>query len=276
MRTQLHIGEIAQLLGITPKAIRHYQKLGLLAEPERTEAGYRLYNAQDLLRLQRIRRLQSIGLSLKKIKTVLGDPNNEHTLREALQSLDAELSTQICVLQERREKIKKLLTKNSLDSLDQPLSGSPTFQFVQEHLVDYTPLIHPALMEHDAQLFALLENFHWTTGQQNLMKDMAPYLIEHFTQHPEEYQALLALGEYFVALASLPEDAPEVKQLAEDFTQYFEQYPFLQEVQKQWPHDNLESPFSDIFSELLTPIFSPAQHKVLEELAHRLNKEHEI
>ena len=40
MRTQLHIGEIAQLLGITPKAIRHYQKVGLLAEPERSEAGY--------------------------------------------------------------------------------------------------------------------------------------------------------------------------------------------------------------------------------------------
>jgi|GEM_PF-1732905 len=52
MRTQLHIGEIAQLLGVTPKAIRHYQKVGLLAEPERTEAGYRLYGAQELLRLQ--------------------------------------------------------------------------------------------------------------------------------------------------------------------------------------------------------------------------------
>lgn len=51
MRTQLHIGEIAQLLGVTPKAIRHYQKVGLLAEPERTEAGYRLYGAQELLRL---------------------------------------------------------------------------------------------------------------------------------------------------------------------------------------------------------------------------------
>ena len=57
MRTQLHRGEIAQLWGVTPKAIRHYQKVGLLAEPEHTEAGYRLYGAQELLRLQRIRRL---------------------------------------------------------------------------------------------------------------------------------------------------------------------------------------------------------------------------
>lgn len=43
MRTQLHIGEVAQLLGVTPRTIRHYQKVGLLAEPERTGAGYRLY-----------------------------------------------------------------------------------------------------------------------------------------------------------------------------------------------------------------------------------------
>ncbi len=70
MRTQLHIGEVAQLLGITSKAIRYYHKLGLLKEPERTEAGYRLYGTHDVLRLQRIRRLQALGLSLNQIKTV--------------------------------------------------------------------------------------------------------------------------------------------------------------------------------------------------------------
>ncbi len=275
MRTQLHIGEIAQLLGITPKAIRHYQKVGLLAEPERTEAGYRLYGAQDLLRLQRIRRLQALGLSLKQIKAVLGDPNHEHTLREVLQSLDAELSNQIKELEERREKIRSLLAENSLDTLDQPLSGSPTFQFVQEHLVDYNFRVHPALMEQEAKLYALLENFHWAGNQQNVLKEMAPHVIEHFTQHPEEYQTLLALGERLVALTYMPEDAPEMKHLVEDFVQYFVQYPFfLHEIQNQVPRTDLESPFSDIFSELLTPIFSPAQRKVLEELAHRLGKEH--
>jgi len=43
MKTQLHIGEVAKLLGITPKTIRHYHKVGLLTEPQRTESGYRLY-----------------------------------------------------------------------------------------------------------------------------------------------------------------------------------------------------------------------------------------
>jgi DNA-binding transcriptional MerR regulator len=274
MRTQLRIGEIAQLLGITPKAVRHYQKVGLLVEPARSESGYRLYGAQDLLRLQRIRRLQALGLSLKQIKAVLGDPNHEHTLREVLQFLDAELSTQMRELEERREKIRCLIAENTLDAIDQPLTGSPTFKYIQAHLVDYNPLIHPALLEHDAKLYALLENFHWTGNQQNVLKEMAPYVVEHFTQHPEEYQALLTLSERLMALALLSDDAPEVEQLAEDFIQYFVRYPFLHGVQKQVPHEGLQSPFSDIFSELLTPIFSPAQRKVLEALAHRLGKEH--
>ena len=59
----LTIGELARLAGVTPKAIRHYHKVGLLREPERSEAGYRLYGAEDLLRLGRVRRLAGLGLS---------------------------------------------------------------------------------------------------------------------------------------------------------------------------------------------------------------------
>jgi DNA-binding transcriptional MerR regulator len=59
MREQFHIGEVAALVGVSPKTIRYYHEVGLLAEPPRTGAGYRLYTAQDLLRLQRIRRLRA-------------------------------------------------------------------------------------------------------------------------------------------------------------------------------------------------------------------------
>ena len=52
MRTQLHIGEIAQLLGVTPKTIRHYQKVGLLADPART--GALLLALEDGFRLHRL------------------------------------------------------------------------------------------------------------------------------------------------------------------------------------------------------------------------------
>ena len=94
MREQLHIGEVAALVGVSPKTIRYYHKVGLLAEPGRTEAGYRLYTAQDLLHLQRVRRLRALGLPLERIKEILGKPDSEHelALRHALQMLVEELT----------------------------------------------------------------------------------------------------------------------------------------------------------------------------------------
>jgi DNA-binding transcriptional MerR regulator len=272
MRKLLHIGEIAQLLGMTPKAIRHYQKIGLLAEPERTEAGYRLYNVQDLLRLQRIGRLQSFGLSLKQIKRVLGDPKQEHTLREVLQALDEELVAQIRVLEERRKKIRALLDENVLDALDQPPAESPTWQFVQEQLDEYHTNTSPAVWEIETQLYSYLDSFHWSPDHQQAMRDMAQCSIQYVTEHPEEYQQLLALAGRFAALSSLPEDAPEVEQLTADFARYFERYPFLLEVRKLFPFleqiSNPESPFAHIASGLITPVLSPAQLRVRKAWEH--------
>ncbi len=78
MRGRLRIGEVAKLLGVTPKTVRHYEEVGLLKQPERTEAGYRLYSADDLLRLHRIKRLRSLGLSLTQVKGVLGEPRRSN------------------------------------------------------------------------------------------------------------------------------------------------------------------------------------------------------
>jgi DNA-binding transcriptional MerR regulator len=45
----MHIGEVAKLLGVTPKTVRHYHKLGLIAEPQRSEGGYRICSAAGIL-----------------------------------------------------------------------------------------------------------------------------------------------------------------------------------------------------------------------------------
>ena len=79
MDENLTIGEAADLLGVTRKALRHYEKLGLVT-PDRSENGYRQYGPEDILRLQRVRQLQSLGLSLSRIKQVLRDYDNESTL----------------------------------------------------------------------------------------------------------------------------------------------------------------------------------------------------
>ena len=60
----------AELTGVSVKALRHYERLGLLA-PKRTRARYRRYAHGDLQQIERILALKSLGLSLTAIKTLL-------------------------------------------------------------------------------------------------------------------------------------------------------------------------------------------------------------
>jgi DNA-binding transcriptional MerR regulator len=60
----------ADLAGVTVRALHHYDRLSLL-RPKRTGAGYRLYAATDLARLEQIVALKFLGLPLKQIRAVL-------------------------------------------------------------------------------------------------------------------------------------------------------------------------------------------------------------
>lgn len=73
--------EFAQRAGVTVKALRHYDRLGLL-QPQRSGSGYRLYSESDFERLERITALKFLGVPLKQIKAVLD--RSGITLPEAL------------------------------------------------------------------------------------------------------------------------------------------------------------------------------------------------
>ncbi|WP_405062736.1 MerR family transcriptional regulator [Kribbella sp. NBC_01505] len=98
--------QVAELAGTTVKAVRHYHKLGLLTEPERTSNGYKHYGVAELTRLLRIRRLTELGLSLAQIAE-LGD-TSEHP-EQTLRHLDAELAAGIERLQRLRAELAPML-----------------------------------------------------------------------------------------------------------------------------------------------------------------------
>jgi len=266
MRSLLQIGEIAQLLGVTPKTLRHYQKLGLLEEPTRTDAGYRLYNASHLLRLQRIRHLQTLGLSLKQIKVVLGEPAQEHTLREILLALDQELAAQICTLEERRARIKTLLSEQSLDGIERP-TRSFSLELAQELLGERFFSISPAALEMEAKLVAPIENFNWPADYQESMTKMARY----FGAHPKIYEQLITFSERFAALASVTEDAKEVDQLIADCMNNSALQLFLQEGQElSVLVPQMENPFGETLSNLMVTNLSPSQKRFSEEMSRKM------
>ncbi|MFF7180790.1 MerR family transcriptional regulator [Streptomyces sp. NPDC008121] len=104
----MRIGEIAALVGITPRAVRHYHHLGLLPEPVRRPNGYREYGIRDAVLLARIRRLTELGLGLDEVRDVLAEDAGRE-LVEVLEELDADLGRQEAVIRERRARLADLL-----------------------------------------------------------------------------------------------------------------------------------------------------------------------
>jgi Cu(I)-responsive transcriptional regulator len=66
------IGRAAELSGVTPKMIRHYESLGLIPEAARTLGDYRVYTAAEIHTLRFIRRARGLGFSMDEISGLLG------------------------------------------------------------------------------------------------------------------------------------------------------------------------------------------------------------
>jgi DNA-binding transcriptional MerR regulator len=60
--TSLKVGTVARCAGVTIRTLRYYEEIGLLSPSGRTEGGHRLYERPDLMRLQQIKSLQTVGL----------------------------------------------------------------------------------------------------------------------------------------------------------------------------------------------------------------------
>lgn len=67
----LTIGALASRAGFTTKAVRYYERIGLLPAPPRRPSGYRAYGEGDLARLDFIAKAKRLGLSLEEIRDVL-------------------------------------------------------------------------------------------------------------------------------------------------------------------------------------------------------------
>lgn len=73
----MNIGELAKRTGVSAKMIRHYESLGLLPAPPRSEAGYRQYGEEGIRELLFIRQARELASSRsKKLLKLWRDPRS--------------------------------------------------------------------------------------------------------------------------------------------------------------------------------------------------------
>ncbi|MHB1416274.1 MAG: MerR family transcriptional regulator [Chloroflexota bacterium] len=111
MPEPLTIGALAKLAGATPKAVRHYERLGLLQPASRGDNRYRYYGEAHVQQLRFIRRTQRLGLTLTEIGRLMDLARQArcNELRAALDQLLAQkirgLELKIAVLSNLRREL---------------------------------------------------------------------------------------------------------------------------------------------------------------------------
>ncbi|MFD7414833.1 MerR family transcriptional regulator [Kitasatospora purpeofusca] len=106
MSNGVTIGQAAAFVGVTVKTVRHYHKLGLVAEPERDSSGYRRYGSGALLKLVQVRALAAAGVPLAEIGPMLDA--DAVRFGAALADVGRQLTERIDELVARRDTLHRL------------------------------------------------------------------------------------------------------------------------------------------------------------------------
>jgi DNA-binding transcriptional MerR regulator len=98
----LRIGDVARLVGTTPRTIRYYEEIGLLAEaPARPAGQHRLYSQAEVERLREVMRLKELlGVSLEELKTLLSAEEARAEVRAQLRREDVDADRRRELLEE--------------------------------------------------------------------------------------------------------------------------------------------------------------------------------
>jgi len=115
------IGEVAELVGTTPRTIRYYEEFGLLAAPPSHEKGrHRTYDEADVRRLQELIRLRDLlGVSLEELKSLVEAEEARAVLRERWQHTAGDADRLAILRQSQRHVTAQLaLVRSRREALD--------------------------------------------------------------------------------------------------------------------------------------------------------------
>ena len=128
----MRINEAAEHLGLSQRALKYYEKEGLL-EVRRDENGYRNYSTQDLERLKKISLYRKLGIAIKDIESLL---NTEDPVR--LREILAQKRDQLQQDQTQLQSLEKYLDDGNLDEAFQQIDYETIGQAIQDMFPGFT------------------------------------------------------------------------------------------------------------------------------------------
>lgn len=105
--TALRPGQVADLVGINVETLRYYERRGIIAEPERSLGGHRLYPEHTVTTLRVIKAAQGLGFTLEEVADLLEAGQHHHGsgLQAKTEAKLAEVERKIADLQEIRDSL---------------------------------------------------------------------------------------------------------------------------------------------------------------------------
>lgn len=111
----VHIGQLARRTGVKAVTIRFYEREGILPEPTRGDARYRVYAAADIERLLFVRRARDLGFSLDQVRDLLSladEPARPCTEVDALARANLEqVNKKVLQLQELQRELSRVISQ---------------------------------------------------------------------------------------------------------------------------------------------------------------------
>lgn len=107
------IGQLVKQFGLSRSTLLYYDKIGLLKPSGRSDSNYRLYNEDDLKRMQQICIYKEAGLTLDTVADILEGQNNQTTA--LLEKRLAQLNQDISDLRRQQQVIVGLLGKTLME-----------------------------------------------------------------------------------------------------------------------------------------------------------------
>jgi DNA-binding transcriptional MerR regulator len=150
---RLSIGEVARASGMTVRALRHYDEIGLLSASERTASGHRRYTGNDLRRLYRVRALRALGLSLEEIGGALaGTSDDLAVMRDLLTAQLHGMEAHAVRIQRLTDRLRGLLGQLDNASMPDPDQFLVTLEMISVFETSFTAEQREQLAQRRAEL----------------------------------------------------------------------------------------------------------------------------